>query len=152
MTQAHSPIPRHRHLASTETSEYTANPNFQPSPSAMSEDDFLTDLTTRLREFARERDWEQFHTPKNLAMALTVEAAELQEIFQWQSGAESAALEPKDKARVAEEVADVLLYLLRLADVAGIDLQRAALDKLARNAEKYPADKVRGRSDKYSAY
>ena len=113
---------------------------------------FLTALAAKLRLFARERDWEQFHTPKNLAMALTVEAAELQEIFQWLNGGDSAALSAKDRQRVAEELADVLLYLVRLADVMKIDLERAALDKLALNAEKYPADKVRGRSDKYSSY
>lgn len=115
-------------------------------------EEFLTELARKLRRFARERDWEQFHTPKNLAMALTVEAAELQEIFQWLGAEESAALNAKDKQRVAEELADVLLYLVRLADVMDIDLPRAALDKLALNAEKYPAEKVKGRSDKYQAY
>lgn len=114
-------------------------------------DDFLADLAQRLRAFAREREWEQFHTPKNLAMALTVEAAELQEIFQWLGGAESAVLNERDRQRVADELADVLLYLVRLADVMEIDLMRAALGKLALNAEKYPAEKVKGRSDKYDA-
>lgn len=115
-------------------------------------DTLLQDLTEKLRRFARERDWEQFHTPKNLAMALTVEAAELQEIFQWMAAADSAALTGKDRERVAEECADVLLYLLRLADVLKIDLGEAANAKLAVNAEKYPVHKARGKSDKYTAF
>lgn len=114
-------------------------------------DAFLHDLTHKLRAFARERDWEQFHTPKNLAMALTVEAAELQEIFQWLSPEGSAALSAEERRRVGEEVADVLLYLLRLADVLELDLERAALDKLELNARKYPADRARGRATKYDA-
>src|SRR5690606_38208927 len=88
-----------------------------PTGNATMPDAFLHDLTHKLRAFARERDWEQFHTPKNLAMALTVEAAELQEIFQWLSPEGSAALSAEERRRVGEEVADVLLYLLRLADV-----------------------------------
>lgn len=115
-------------------------------------DDFLASLQQRLRDFARERDWEQFHTPKNLAMALTVEAGELQEIFQWLTEAQSRELNEKQRVQVKEEVADVLLYLCRLCDVLSIDLQEAALAKLARNAEKYPAEQVRGSSAKYTDY
>lgn len=112
-------------------------------------DSFLTSLQLQLQDFARERDWEQFHTPKNLAMALTVEAGELQEIFQWLSPEQSAALDAPQQ-QVEEELADVLLYLCRLADVLNVDLEQATLAKLVRNAEKYPADKVRGKAGKYS--
>jgi Predicted pyrophosphatase len=107
-------------------------------------DTFIANLQRAQREFARERDWEQFHTPKNLAMALTVEAAELQEIFQWLRPDEASALSPEQTQHLREELADVLLYLCRLADVCNVDLESAAWDKLRRNAEKYPADLVRG--------
>lgn len=115
-------------------------------------DNVLTTLQQQLRQFAHERDWEQFHTPKNLAMALSVEAAELQEIFQWLTAAQSVQLNTQQQAHAAEELADVLLYLCRLADVLGIDLYTAAQAKLQRNAEKYPAALVRGKADKYSDY
>lgn len=115
-------------------------------------DSFLSSLQASLRAFARERDWEQFHSPKNLAMALTVEAGELQEIFQWLSEQQSCSLDVQQRQHVKEEMADVLLYLCRLADVLAIDLQAAALDKLKRNAEKYPVDQVRGKSAKYTEY
>lgn len=108
-------------------------------------------LTRKLDEFAAERDWEQFHTPKNLAIALTVEATELLEIFQWsrgQRGWEEIA-EPDVKERVEEELADVLLYLLRFADLAQIDLEAAALKKIERNRSKYPVDLSRGTDKKY---
>lgn len=108
----------------------------------------LEDLKQQLREFARERDWEQFHSPKNLAMALIVEAAELVEHFQWLSEAQSQVLEPDKREPVAQELADVLLYLVRLADRLNIDLMDAAQRKLLLNAQKYPADKVRGSAKK----
>lgn len=110
------------------------------------------DLKTRLRLFAAERDWDQFHSPKNLAMALTVEAAELQEIFQWLTEAQSAELSPSDRERAADEIADVLLYLIRLADKLDIDIARAAVNKLAKNAEKYPVELAKGKARKYTAY
>lgn len=110
----------------------------------------IATLQQQLRAFARERDWDQFHTPKNLAMALTVEAGELQEIFQWLTEAQSKALEPAQQQHAAEELADVLLYLCRLADVLGIDLLQAAQAKLARNAERYPVDKAKGLARKYT--
>ena len=103
-----------------------------------------------LRAFASERDWDQFHSPKNLAAALSVEAAELLEIFQWLTEAQSANLEPRQLDSAREEMADVFLYLLRIADRLGVDLVEAADAKLARNAEKYPVDRARGRSDKYT--
>ena len=104
----------------------------------------LDELRLRLREFARARDWEQFHSPKNLSMALIVEAAELVEHFQWLSEAQSHALAPEKLREVEEEIADVLIYLTRLADLLGVDLLQAAERKIALNEHKYPADKVRG--------
>ena len=104
--------------------------------------DSLSDLRDRLRQFAAERDWEQFHVPKNLAISVAIEAAEIMEHFQWLTPDESAALPAPQRAAVAREIADVLLYLVRLADVLDIDPVEAALDKMAINARKYPA--VRG--------
>lgn len=115
----------------------------------MSEHDTLLALRDALRAFAAERDWERFHTPKNLAMALAGEAGEVIEHFQWLSADESANLPEERRTEVALELADVLLYLVRLADVLDIDLGEAAQRKLALNAVRYPADKARGRSDKY---
>ena len=108
----------------------------------------LDDLRNQLREFARVRDWEQFHSPKNLAMAMIVEAAELTEHFQWLTEAQSQALDPEKREQVAQELADVFLYLVRLADRLDIDLMDAAQRKLVINAHKYPADKVRGSAKK----
>ena len=99
----------------------------------------LEALREKLRDFARERDWEQFHSPKNLAMALCVEAAELVEIFQWLTEEQSRALDGKDLARARDEIADVLLYLVRLADRLGVDPLAAAHRKLEDNARKYDA-------------
>ncbi|MDH4134871.1 MAG: nucleotide pyrophosphohydrolase [Gammaproteobacteria bacterium] len=110
----------------------------------------LQSLTESLRAFARERDWEQFHSPKNLASALSVEAAELLEHFQWLTEEQSRVLAGDKRAAVAAEAADVLLYLLQLCDKLDIDLTQAARDKLARNAEKYPVDRARGNSRKYN--
>lgn len=112
----------------------------------------IDELAQRLREFAQERDWEQFHSPKNLVMALSVEASELLEHFQWLNEEQSCQLKPADLAAVTEEIADVQLYLIRLADILGVDILEAANRKIDRNAEKYPADKVRGSSKKYTAY
>ncbi len=114
------------------------------------DDDTLHLLRDRLRQFAEARDWAQFHTPKNLAMALIGEAAEVVEHFQWLTPEDSAALGADDKAAVSHELADVLLYLVRLADQLDVDLRAAALEKLAINAERYPVDKAYGRSDKYT--
>ncbi len=109
----------------------------------------LADLRLRLRRFADARDWQPFHTPKNLAAALAVEAAELLEHFQWLTPEESARLPRAARAEVAAEIADVLLYLIRLADVLDIALVAAARRKLRANARKYPVAKARGRSTKY---
>jgi NTP pyrophosphatase (non-canonical NTP hydrolase) len=107
------------------------------------------DLSRRLAEFAAERDWEQFHSPKNLAMALAAETGELLEHFQWLSEAQSAELSQEALDAVALELADVQVYLVRLADRLGIDLVAAAHRKIDLNAEKYPADKARGHARKY---
>jgi NTP pyrophosphatase (non-canonical NTP hydrolase) len=116
----------------------------------MTTTDPLAELRDRLRAFAAERDWQPFHSPKNLALALSVEAGELLEQFQWMGDEESRRLAVEKHAAVREEVADVLLYLVRLADQLGIDLVAAAHDKIAINARKYPADKARGSSRKYT--
>jgi len=110
----------------------------------------LAELRDSLRQFAAERDWDQFHSPKNLAMALAVEAAELLERFQWVTEEDSKRLAPAELARVREEMADVLNYLVRLADKLDVDLLAAARDKVALNAQKYPVEKSRGNAKKYS--
>ena len=112
----------------------------------------IDNLIEQLRDFAEDRDWSQFHSPKNLAMALTVEAAELLEQFQWLSESESSSLQREKLAQVEEEMADVFLYLLRMSDVLDIDLVAAANRKIKNNNEKYPADQVRGSSKKYNEY
>ena len=112
--------------------------------------DGLLNLRDKLRAFAAERDWDQFHSPKNLAIALSVEAAELLEHFQWIADTESGALPSTTLDRVREEMADVLLYLVRLADKLDVDLIDASLGKLEINAEKYPAKLARGSSKKYT--
>ena len=109
-------------------------------------------LRDKLRAFAEARDWDQFHSPKNLSMALMVEVAELMEHFQWLTETQSGNLTAEKMAEVSEELADILLYLVRLSDKLGVDLREAALHKLEKNAKKYPADKVRGSSKKYSEY
>ena len=108
----------------------------------------IGELQERLRAFARERDWEQFHSPKNLVMALIVEAAELVEHFQWLTEAQSRSLDAVKREQVEQEMADVFIYLARLADRLGIDLLGAAERKIALNAQKYPADRVRGSAKK----
>ena len=114
----------------------------------MTAPDALADLRERLRRFAAERDWQQFHAPKNLAIALSVEAAELLEHFQWLSEEASRRLPAGDRAKVSAELADVLLYLVRLADELDVDLAAAARDKIELNARKYPVDGARGSSCK----
>ena len=109
----------------------------------------LAELTERVRAFATARDWEQFHTPKNLAMGVAIEAAEIMEHFLWCSGEESRELTPEKRAEVANEIGDVLIYLLRLSRTLDIDPLVAARDKLALNREKYPVEKAKGRASKY---
>lgn len=110
----------------------------------------LESLRDQLRTFASERDWDQFHSPKNLAAALAVEASELLEHFQWLTEAQSQQLPPETLNEVSNEVADVLLYLIRISDKLGIDLIAAANAKILLNAEKYPVEKARGSSRKYT--
>ena len=114
--------------------------------------DPLRGLRDELRAFAAERDWDQFHSPRNLATALAVEAAELLEPFQWLTDDQSRTLPPETRAAVEEELADVLLYLVRLADKLDVDLAAAARAKIVRNGEKYPVEKARGSSRKYDAF
>jgi NTP pyrophosphatase (non-canonical NTP hydrolase) len=116
--------------------------------------DVLAQLTGRLIAFRDERDWRRFHTVKNLLLSLSLEAAELLELAQWQSDAEVEArlADPAFRARLGQECADVLLYLLLVCERAGIDLGAAAAAKIEDNARKYPAERVRGRADKYTAY
>lgn len=112
----------------------------------------IDSLIQRLRDFALERDWDQFHTPKNLSMALIAEAAELVEHFQWVDGDKSHHLDEKIRPKVEEEIADIFIYLVRISDKLGIDLYSSAERKIAMNALKYPADKVRGSARKYTEY
>jgi len=112
----------------------------------------LEALRDRIRRFVRERDWEQFHAPKNLASALIVEAAELLEHFQWLTAEQSGHLDEAAIEEVGQEIADVLIYLIRLADVLGVDLVDVTARKLAANEQKYPAERVRGSARKYTEY
>jgi dCTP diphosphatase len=112
----------------------------------------LQQLAEHLRQFAAERDWEQFHSPKNLAMALSVEVAEIVEHFQWLTEEQSRELDAAKREEVEHELADALIYLVRLADQLQIDLLEAAERKLSVNETKYPAERVRGSARKYSDY
>lgn len=114
--------------------------------------DPLHALTEEIRLFARERDWDRFHSPKNLSMALIAEAAELLEHFQWATEEQSYTPDPAKLQEVKHEIADVFIYLIRLSDRLNIDLLDAAREKLDLNRKKYPADKVRGDARKYSDY
>jgi NTP pyrophosphatase (non-canonical NTP hydrolase) len=110
----------------------------------------MKDLTKKLRKFAQERDWEQFHSPKNLAMALSVEVAEIVEHFQWLTQADSDNLDSDKLAAIKEEIADVMIYLTRLADRLGIDPVLAAEEKMRINEKKYPVEKSKGNAAKYT--
>jgi NTP pyrophosphatase (non-canonical NTP hydrolase) len=112
--------------------------------------DVLEVLRDELRAFAADREWNQFHSPKNLAIAMSVEAAEILEHFQWLTEAQSKDLTPETSEKVRLELADVLLYLVRLADQLNVDLATAARDKLVINAEKYPVHRARGSAKKYT--
>ncbi len=114
--------------------------------------DSLQDLRTKINTFVMERDWAQFHTPKNLAMAMIVEAAELVEHFQWDTPQESQHLTPEKREAVSHELADTFVYLLRLAEVLKIDLIEAANQKITLNALKYPVEKAKGSNAKYTQY
>ena len=118
----------------------------------MSTNSDLGTLKILMREFADTRDWNQFHSPKNLAMALSVEAAELLEHFQWLTEEQSKNLSTDQLAKVSHELADTLLYLVRLADKLKIDLFSAAKNKMKLNKEKYPVEKSRGNAKKYTEF
>lgn len=112
----------------------------------------LAELKTRVLAFARERDWEQFHAPKNLSMALAAEAGELMEHFLWATPEESRTVvaDPVKRAKIAEELADVVIYALEFANMTGLDVAAAIEAKMAANAKKYPVEKARGRAEKYT--
>jgi len=112
----------------------------------------LQHLAEQLRQFAADRDWEQFHSPKNLSMALSVEVAEIVEHFQWLTEEQSRGLDASKREAIGHELADALIYLVRLADQLNIDLLEAVGRKLAINEGKYPAERVRGSPRKYSEY
>lgn len=112
----------------------------------------IEELKLKLREFAQIRDWEQFHSPKNLSMALSVEAAELVEHFQWLTEQQSTELSPQRHAAVAFELADIFIFLLRLSDQLNIDLMEITKRKMELNNKRYPVEKVKGCSKKYSEY
>ena len=110
----------------------------------------LEKIKLELRRFTKERDWEQFHDPKNLSMALSVEVAELVEIFQWsKSGGLDEIKDPETKEAIQKEIADIFNYLLKLVDLMDMDLEKVALEKIQENAKKYPIEKSLGKSDKY---
>ena len=112
----------------------------------------IAELKNRVLAFVRERDWEQFHAPKNLSMALAAEAGELMEHFLWTTPEESRAIarEPAKRAKIAEELADVVIYALDFANATDLDLAAAIEAKMGANAKKYPVEKSRGRADKYT--
>ncbi len=111
----------------------------------------LHELRAVIRQFSSERDWLRFHTPKNLAMALSVEVAELLEHFQWLPTGADHELDAAAREGIRHEMADVLVYLIQLADHTGVDLRNAVLEKMELNARKYPVELARGKADKYTA-
>lgn len=112
----------------------------------------LEEIRRRLAEFASERNWDQFHTPKNLSMAVSAEAAELLEIFQWLTDEQSKQIvnNEKEMALVKQEIADVFIYLTRLADKLGVDIEKAVLDKIDQNEKKYPVELAKNNATKYN--
>ncbi|MFN0129040.1 MAG: nucleotide pyrophosphohydrolase [Verrucomicrobiales bacterium] len=114
--------------------------------------DSLAETTEKIRRFRDARDWMQFHSPKNLACSISIEAGELLELFQWATAEQSLGTAAKKKTEIAHELADVAIYRVELADILGIDLIEAISEKLAINEAKYPAEKVRGSSKKYTDY
>ncbi|TXI46794.1 nucleotide pyrophosphohydrolase [Methylophilus sp.] len=114
--------------------------------------DSIDELRARVNAFVEERDWAQFHSPKNLAMAMIVEAAEVVEHFQWMTESDSRQLDAETKVQVGQELADTFVYLMRIAEVCGIDLIAAANAKIDLNAQKYPVEKCKGSNDKYTKY
>ncbi|MFT5169446.1 MAG: dCTP diphosphatase [Lysobacterales bacterium] len=115
----------------------------------------LTELNENVKKFINDRDWKKFHSPKNISMALSIEASELMEHFQWANSAEESFTILDDKTKktaIEDEVADVAVYLLDFCNMCNIDLKKAMINKIKKNAKKYPIEKSKGRSDKYTAY
>jgi NTP pyrophosphatase (non-canonical NTP hydrolase) len=112
----------------------------------------LQDLKEKMAEFVRERDWEQFHTPKNISMSIAIEAAELMEHFQWLTVDQSQQLDAKALNDIGEELADIVIYSLSMANFLKLDLAETVLAKMAKNIRKYPAERVQGKSHKYTYY
>jgi len=112
----------------------------------------LQQLKDRMDRFVKERDWEQFHSPKNLSMSIAIEAAELMEHFQWLTVEQSKQLESDERSEIGEELADIVIYALSLSNVLGLDLSQTIVDKMEKNIRKYPRDRVRGKSHKYTYY
>jgi dCTP diphosphatase len=112
----------------------------------------MENLVIKLREFAKEREWDKYHSPKNLTMALSVEVAELVEHFQWKTEKESYELNPGTQEMVKEEIGDIFLYLIRLSDKLGIDLMGAAREKIEKNKLKYPVELSKGNAKKYKEF
>lgn len=111
----------------------------------------LKTIKEKLRKFSQDRDWDQFHSPKNLAMAMSVEVAELVEIFQWSNDGGMEKIEDKEtKKRIEEEIADIFNYLVKFVDLMDLDLEELSLEKIKKNDMKYPVDKFKGKSDKYN--
>ncbi|KQC08350.1 MAG: nucleotide pyrophosphohydrolase [Candidatus Cloacimonas sp. SDB] len=112
----------------------------------------MQELIEKIRQFIKERDWEQFHSPKNLVMALNVEVAEIMEHLQWLTEEESRELPPEKLAELKDEIGDVFVYLIRLCDELDIDLLQAAAEKMTKNAKKYPVEQAKGNAKKYTEY
>lgn len=112
----------------------------------------LRELKAKVADFVSERDWQQFHTPKNLSMSIAIEAAELMEHFQWLTVEQSKSLGPEALGEIGEELADIVIYSLSLSNVLGLDLAQTVEAKVEKNIRKYPKDKVRGKSHKYTYY
>ena len=111
----------------------------------------LKTIKEKLRKFSQDRDWNQYHCPKNLAMAMSVEVAELVEIFQWSNDGGMEKIEDKEtKKRIEEEIADIFNYLVKFVDLMDLDLEELSLEKIKKNDMKYPVDKFKGKSDKYN--
>lgn len=112
----------------------------------------LQDLKQKMAEFVRERDWEQFHTPKNISMSIAIEAAELMEHFQWLTVEQAQQPDAAALAEIGEELADIVTYSLSMANILKLDLAQTVLNKMEKNIRKYPADKVQGKAHKYTYY
>ena len=112
----------------------------------------LQELKQRMASFVRERDWEQFHTPKNLSMSIAIEAAELMEHFQWLTVEQSRNLAPEALTEIGEELADIVIYSLSMANALKLDLADTVQAKMEKNIRKYPSERVRGKAHKYTYY